>query len=110
MSGAGDLTPQEFWYGCREAAHWFVPYVLGFENAGLHDELQWHLDESDNAYCEMPRGHGKTNQMVGRVCWEIGRNPHIRVKIVGSSDDEATKTVTLIRKVIQSERVSGDRA
>jgi predicted phage terminase large subunit-like protein len=103
MSGVEDLTPQEFWHGCREAAHWFVPYVLGFENAGLHDELQWHLDQHGNAYCEMPRGHGKTNQMVGRVCWEIGRNPHIRVKIVGSSDDEATKTVTLIRKVIQSD-------
>jgi predicted phage terminase large subunit-like protein len=98
-----DLTTEEFWYGCRESAHWFVPYVLGVENAALHDELQWHLDAHVNAYCELPRGHGKTNQMAARVAWEIGRNPLIRVKIVGSSDDEATKTVTLIRKIVESD-------
>jgi predicted phage terminase large subunit-like protein len=103
MDDVSDLTPAEFWWGCREAPHWFVPYVLGFENSSLHDELQWHLSDNDNAYCELPRGHGKTNQMAGRVCWEIGRDPHIRVKIVGSSDDEATKTVTLIRKIVQSQ-------
>jgi predicted phage terminase large subunit-like protein len=103
MTQVGDLSLDEFWFGCREAPHWFVPYVLGFENSGLHDELQWHLTDNDDAYCELPRGHGKTNQMVGRVCWEIGRDPHIRVKIVGSSDDEATKTVTMIRKIVQSE-------
>jgi predicted phage terminase large subunit-like protein len=97
------LTLEEFWYGCRESAHWFVPYVLGFDNGTMHDELQFHLDASDNAYVELPRGHGKTNQMAGRVAWEIGRNPLIRVKIVGSSDDEATKTVTMIRKIVQSE-------
>jgi predicted phage terminase large subunit-like protein len=103
MDEAGGLTMDEFLYGCREAPHWFVPFVLGFDNAPMHDDLQFHLDSSDNAYCELPRGHGKTNQMAGRVSWEIGKNPLIRVKIVGSSDDEATKTVTMIRKVIQSE-------
>ena len=103
MEVAGGLTLEEFWYGCRESAHWFVPYVLGFDNGRMHDELQFHLDQTENSYVELPRGHGKTNQMAGRVAWEIGRNPLVRVKIVGSSDDEATKTVTLIRKLIQSE-------
>lgn len=98
-----ELTLEEFHYGCREAPHWFIPYVLGFENAPMHDELQFHLDDHVNAYCELPRGHGKTNQMAGRVAWEIGRNPLIRVKIVGSSDDEATKTVTMIKKIIESD-------
>jgi len=97
------MTIEEFWYGCRESAHWFVPYVLGFDNGAMHDELQFHLDSQTNSYVELPRGHGKTNQMAGRVAWEIGRNPLVRVKIVGSSDDEATKTVTLIRKIVQSE-------
>lgn len=103
MEVSNGLTLEEFWYGCRESAHWFVPYVLGFDNGRMHDELQFHLDATDNSYVELPRGHGKTNQMAGRVAWEIGRNPLVRVKIVGSSDDEATKTVTLIRKLIQSE-------
>jgi predicted phage terminase large subunit-like protein len=98
-----DMTMDEFWYGCREAAHWFIPYVLGFENSSLHDDLQFHLDSFVNAYCELPRAHGKTNQMAGRVAWEIGNNPLIRVKIVGSSDDEATKTVTMIRKIVESD-------
>lgn len=98
-----DLTAEEFWWGCREHAHWFVPYVLGFENSRLHDELQFFLDDSDDVYVELPRGHGKTNQMVGRVAWEIGRNPEIRVKIVSSTDDEAVKTVTMIRKLVESD-------
>lgn len=100
---AQGLTLEEFWWGCREASHWFCPYLLGVENGRLHDELQFMLDEATDCYVELPRGHGKTSNMAARVAWEIGRNPEIRVKIVASTDDEAAKTVTMIRKLIESE-------
>ena len=102
MSDFSELSVDEFMLGCREYPHWFVPYILGVENGGLHDELQFMLDGSLDAYVELPRGHGKTSQMTGRVAWEIGKNPEIRVKIVASTDDEAAKTVTLIRKILES--------
>ena len=86
-----ELTLEEFWYGCREAAHWFCPYLLGVENGQLHDDLHFMLDESKDCYVELPRGHGKTSNMAARVAWEIGRNPELRVKIVASTDDEAAK-------------------
>jgi predicted phage terminase large subunit-like protein len=98
-----DVSFDEFYFGCREAAHWFCPYLQGVENARMHDELQWFLDEAVDGYVELPRGHGKTSSMASRVAWEIGRNPEIRVKIVASTDDEAAKTVTMIRKFIESD-------
>lgn len=98
-----ELTLEEFWYGCREAAHWFCPYLQGVENGRLHDELHFFLDDAVDCYVELPRGHGKTSNMAARVAWEIGRNPEIRVKIVASTDDEAAKTVTMIRKFVESE-------
>lgn len=97
-----DLTPEEFYYGCRENAHWFSPYLMSVENGKLHDELHFMLDSATDCYVELPRGHGKTSNMAARVAWEIGRNPEIRVKIVASTDDEAAKTVTMIRKLIES--------
>ena len=97
------LTAEEFWHGCREAAHWFSPYLLGVENGVLHDELHFMLDNAKDCYVELPRGHGKTSNMAARVAWEIGKNPEIRVKIVACTDDEASKTVTMIRKLVESD-------
>jgi hypothetical protein len=51
-----------------------------------------------------PRGHGKTQQLVALVLYEIGRDPNVRIKIVCNSEDEAAKRVQLIgRYVEQSE-------
>lgn len=53
-----------------------------------------------------PRGHGKTQQLVALVLYEIGRDPNIRIKIICNSEDEAAKRVQLIgRYVEQSEEL-----
>ena len=99
-----DLTPEEFLIGCRMHAHWFVPFVLDVQNSQLHDDLQWWLDETDDGYAELPRNHGKSNQIIGRLAFEIGRNPNIRIKSVGSNTEEAAKNVTAVRTILESER------
>jgi phage terminase large subunit-like protein len=48
-----------------------------------------------------PRESAKTSQMVGRVIWELGRDPNLRIKIVTSTDDLASDIVAAIGKQIQ---------
>ena len=84
--------------------NWFLPYVMEQDNAELHNHMQDFLTATPDAYMEIPRGHGKTNQLAGRYAWEIGNNPNIRIKNVGSSDDESKKTVMLVRKILESDR------
>jgi len=52
------------------------------KQAGIHVELQAFLTEHPKALVEMPRDHGKSVQMCGRVVWELGKNPGLRVKVV----------------------------
>lgn len=52
----------------------------------VHREMQQFLGEQRLALVELPRDHGKTMQMCGRVLWELGRMPWLRIKIVCSSE------------------------
>lgn len=99
-----DLSHEEFLLACRMEPSWFVQYVMGVVNARLHDEVQDFLTATPNGYVEMPRGHAKTSQWVGRCAWEIGNNPNLRIKNVGSSDYESEKTVTMVKTVMESDR------
>lgn len=81
----------------------FATCVLGFEQGKLHKKMQRHLDKYDNCYVEYPRGHGKTAQMTGRVAWEIGNDPNIRIKYIQQSENEAKKTTGLIKSIIESD-------
>jgi len=98
------LDLNTFLSACRIEPSFFVPFVLELDNGKLHNDLQWFLTESPDCYVEIPRGHAKTTQLAGRYAWEIGNNPNIRIKNVGSSDDESKKTVSMVRKIIESDR------
>ena len=87
---------------CRISPTWFCTYVLGFEQAKLHKRLHDHLEQFDNCYIELPRGHGKTSQMAARCAWEIGRNPNVRIKYIQQSDRDASKTTALVKNIIES--------
>lgn len=53
-----------------------------------HDE--WNPNGVNRAMIIAPRDHGKTTQIpVGRVLWELGRNPNLRIKIACQSDSKA---------------------
>lgn len=59
------------------------------------------------ALYELPREHGKTEQFcIGRSVWEIGTNHNLRIKIVCSTDDEASKRlITIGRYITDNARV-----
>lgn len=80
----------------RESASAFMEYCFVNESTGapyqqqwFHDE--WHLawDRYQRVLVIAPRDHAKTSNVVGRIIWELGRNPNLRVKVVCSSDGRA---------------------
>lgn len=52
---------------------------------------------------ESPRDHAKTTNMaIGRVLYELGSNPNVRIKLVCSNDKNATKRVLAIQSNIDN--------
>jgi hypothetical protein len=71
----------------------FAAHVLGdgtgragLPPAAVHLGLQRFLSTHRHALIELPRDHGKTTQLCGRVLWELGRQPMLRVKFVCGTD------------------------
>ena len=96
--------------GARADAGSFVEYVMRHEadgsrltNAGHHREWHLFLDETPYAVISAPVEHAKTQQIaVGRVLWELGRNPNLRIVLVSNAAEQATKVLSLIRNHIET--------
>ena len=87
----------------REDPDAFIEYVFEdkhgqpLRQGPLHRQWQreiyhpeWNPDGSRRALIIAPRDHGKTTQIaVGRVLWELGKNPNLRIKIACQSDSKA---------------------
>lgn len=94
----------------RESAATFCELVLRDEFTGrpialapYHEE--WHdlCSTSDRTIIWSHLESGKTNQIsVGRLIWEIGRNPNIRGAVVSNTQRQAEKIVAYVGKYIQS--------
>jgi phage terminase large subunit-like protein len=74
----------------------FMEYCFINEDTGEPFNQQWFHNEWDDAMstCRRlvivaPRDHGKTSQIVGRVIFELGNNPNLRIKIVCAADGRA---------------------
>lgn len=98
------IEPDILYELCRRSPNWFTTYIMGFDQAKIHKRIQAHLSEHDNNYQELPRGIGKTSQMVARCAWEIGRDPTVRIKYIQQSDKDATRTTTLVKQIIEGEK------
>jgi len=66
----------------------------------VHEELQNFLTRHRMAVVELPRDHGKTFQVCGRVLWELGRTPGLRVKIVCATGTVAAERSRFLREAI----------
>lgn len=83
--------------GLADDPNLFLEFCLtdssGFtiRQAAIHRELQSFLSEHPRALVELPRDHGKTTQVCGRILWELGRNPNLRVKILCATDAVAAE-------------------
>ena len=99
------LTPEEFLVACRRVPSFFQQFVGDVENGQLQDDLQdfWSSVPGTNSYVELPRGHAKTSTLALRLAWEIGSDPNIRIKYVGSNEKEAGKTVTMVKRIIEGD-------
>lgn len=49
-----------------------------------------------------PFGHGKTNQLVARIAWELGRDPDLRVKMVCQTSPNAAKRLSTVAALLRS--------
>jgi phage terminase large subunit-like protein len=70
--------------------------------ARVHRELQAFLSANPRALIELPRDHGKTVQVCGRIIWELGRNPGLRVKLVCATEGVAHERGRFIRDQIHT--------
>ena len=89
----------------------FLMYVMRdqagqpLRQAQIHKDLQAHLSKYNRALVIFPRYHGKTTQILGRILWELGKNPELRVKVVCAREDLARKRVKLLREIISARQV-----
>jgi predicted phage terminase large subunit-like protein len=78
------------------------PRGKALEMPPVHVELQRMLSQERHALVELPRDHGKSTQICGRVLWELGRNPGLRVKIICATDDIARQRCLFLRDAIDN--------
>lgn len=88
----------------RQDYNHFLEYVLDIHQASIHRDLQAHFSAGLRQGVLLPRNHGKTTQSVGRLAWEVGKNPNLRVKIVCESNSVATGRAKSLREIIESPR------
>ena len=65
--------------------------------------VAWHraANENDRLCLFAHIESGKTNQFVGRVLWELGRNPNLRVALVSNTYKQAEKLVRAVASYIE---------
>lgn len=70
--------------------------------ASVHRDLQAFLTANRRALIELPRDHGKSVQVCGRVLWELGHNPALRAKLVCATDALAAERTRFLREAVAS--------
>lgn len=97
----------------REDPAFFVEWVIPHEktsrpikNARFHEEWHEFLSSVRWGVIIAPIEHGKSLQIsVGRILWELGRNPNLRILLLGRGDAAAQKSLGLIMQHIEQNRV-----
>jgi phage terminase large subunit-like protein len=68
--------------------------------AAVHKDLHEFLTAHPYAVVELPRDHGKTTQVGGRILWELARAPGLRVVIVCATEALAKARCRHLRNTI----------
>lgn len=71
------------------------------QQAACHEAWHTAASEHDRLCLFAHIESGKTNQFVGRVLWELGRNPNLRVALVSNTYKQAEKLVRAVAKYIE---------
>ena len=88
---------------CRADPDPFLEWCLGpsFRQGRVHRELQHFLGTTPRALIELPRDHGKSTQVCGRLLWELGRDPSLRILVVCASERLALERGRFLRDRIE---------
>jgi phage terminase large subunit-like protein len=90
----------------RDDPNEFIPFLFSlpdgrpFRQAAVHREMQDFLTAHSRALVELPRDHGKTTQLCGRLLWELARAPGLRVKVVCATDAVAHERGQFLRTLM----------
>lgn len=113
-SAAYDKALRMFVEAARHDPASFCEFVLKDEATGRHVKLApvheaWHeaLTGHDRLILWAHVEAGKTNQIsIGRVLWELGKNPGLRIVVLSNTNEQAKKIVRAIAQYItKSERL-----
>ena len=92
----------------RKDANTFIEGIMispetqeAIKQESFHREWQGLITDEKRVLICAPRSHGKTIQVAGRIVWELGKNPNIRIKIIGSGDDKAKEILGLVKDIIR---------
>lgn len=80
------------------------PTGRAMRQAPFHRDLQQFLTGHRKALIELPRDHGKSTQVCGRILWELGHRPGLRVKLVCSTDALAAERTRFLRDAVAGNR------
>lgn len=88
----------------------FMEFVLKDEMTGapiemapMHNAWQSLLSSHRRLLIWSHTEAGKTQQIsIGRVLWELGRNPNLRVVVISNTHEQAAKIVRTVAKYIES--------
>ena len=85
----------------------FCEYALSTTEEPVHIRASKILDKYQYVIVLLPKDHGKTLRFaIGRSIWLLGKNPNIRIKIVGQKDSKAIERVRAIKhNILYNERV-----
>jgi predicted phage terminase large subunit-like protein len=99
-----EKKPRLYDEACREVPDLFIARMYRIAPCRMHIEMQRFLDANPVGGIFIPRNHGKTTQVtIGRMAWEIGRNPNMRIQIVQNTLPNARKTVGAIKETLESD-------
>ncbi|HET6572971.1 MAG TPA: hypothetical protein VFG68_05160, partial [Fimbriiglobus sp.] len=76
------------------------PTGRAIRQAAVHRQLQAFLSAHRKALVELPRDHGKSVQVCGRILWELGRDPGLRVKLVCATGRLAAERTRFLREAL----------
>jgi len=98
----GDVLPDRFAH-LETGVTCFIEYVLVDEVSGAqvvngHHHVEWQhfLDRNRFAVIMAPVGHGKTQQIIGRALYTLGKNPSTRIGMICGTEDQAIDRVQSI--------------
>ena len=72
-----------------------------FIQTDFHKRWQSAWTRHERCILEAPIEHGKTEQLVGRILWEIGQNPNCNIIFVSNTVGQATKVTAAVKKHIE---------